>query len=60
MNKSFAKLHVYGSLEKTYSEQPISTGKGRFGSINDKVLRVVSGGWREVQVDLSFIYEHDS
>lgn len=60
MNKSFAKLHVYGCLEKTHSEKPISTGRGRFGSINDKVLRLVSGGWREVQVVFSFIYEQDS
>lgn len=60
VNKSFAKLHVYGCLEKTHSEQSISTGRGRCGSINDKVLRLVSGGRREVQVDFSFVYEHDS
>lgn len=49
--KSFAKLHVCGCLQKTNSEQPISIGRESIGNISDKVPRVVSGGWREVQTD---------
>lgn len=50
--KSFAKLHVCGCLQKkTNLEQPISIGRESFGNISDQVPRVVSGGWREVQTD---------